>query len=261
MTVCLLLVSLLLPQKTFAVNPAEKNKVDVRWTKKPSNRNGLYTVKNSSIAQGVSLTLNALYYYGDVDRNGMAFNGGFQPQNLSIGGAASFAYAMPMGRFCNWRFQLGIGSLRGDNSKAFPTNAKKFNSIFGEFTAGIEIYPFTKAGFYVYAGVGLMYSHIKYNYSLASGTTDSFLPVIPLELGYDFKLSKSWMLRVLVAAHQGIVDSPVMNMDGYPMNSGQNDSNISFGRGGGNKWADGYFQIGVCVTYRWHNCETCRVYR
>lgn len=259
--ICLIIMMAFVPQFVIADNP-NREKPKIRWTKRPSGRTGLYTVKNSSIAQGISLSINALYYYGDVDRNGIAFNGGFQTQNLSIGGSAAFAYSMPMGRYFNWRFSLGVGALRGDNSKSEEAySAKKFNNIFGELAAGIEYYPFTKAGFYIYAGIALNYAHIKYNYTVASGTADNFTPMIPIELGYDFHLSQSWMIRLSASVHQAVIDAPHMNLDGYPMNSEQNSSKIDFGRGGGNKWADGYFQLGLTVTYRWKNCERCRIYK
>ncbi|HCS87541.1 MAG TPA: hypothetical protein DIW30_03750 [Bacteroidales bacterium] len=251
----------LFPAFAFAGNPSRKDKVDIVWTKRSNRHTGLYTQQNSAIANGLTISANMLYYYGDVDRRGVAMNGGFQKQNLTFGGAASFAYTMPAGKFTNWRFGLNAGALRGDNSSSYPDSYRKFNSVFGELSAGVEWYPFPSAGFYLYGGVALTYSFVHYDFMAASGTTNSFLPMIPLEIGYDFHIGKSFGIKLNVAVHQGLWDSPVCNLDGYPMNSSQNSEGVSFGRGGGNKWADGFFQIGLSFIYRWHNCESCRLYR
>ncbi|MCM1034397.1 MAG: hypothetical protein NC038_01865 [Paludibacter sp.] len=257
----LIVGSMVFPAVTHAANPSQRDKKEVVWTKKANKRTGLYTKQNSAIANGLTLSFNALYYYGDVDLNGIAMNGGFQTQNVTFGGAAAFAYTMPAGKHTNWRFAISAGALKGDNSHAYPDHYRKFNSVFGEASVGVEWYPFSQAGFYLYGGIALTYSHIKYDFMSAKGNANSILPMIPLEIGYDFKLGRSWGLKINVAAHQGLLDTPHCNLDAYPMESSQNQNGVSFGRGGGNKWADGFFQIGLSLTYRWHNCEACRLYK
>ncbi len=259
--ILVLISAILFPVFAHAAKPVKKSRADVVWTKRASKLDGLYTQQNSAIANGLTFSLNGLYYYGDVDRRGLAMNGGFQTQNVTFGGAASFAYTMPAGRHTNWRFGLNLGTLRGDNSKHYTSSYRKFNSMFGELSAGVEWYPFPTAGFYLYGGVALTYSYIHYDYMSASGKRSSVLPLIPLEVGYDFKIGRSIGIKVNFSVHQGIIDTPICNLDGYPMNASQNSAGIDFGRGGGNKWADGFFQIGISFTYRWHNCEACRLYR
>lgn len=244
-----------------AANPARRFDKDVVWTKNANKHTGLYTQQNSAIANGITLSFNVMYYYGDVDEPGVAFKGGFQPKNLSFGGSFAFAYTTPAGKHSNWRFGLALGQQKGDNRERYEEQQRLFHSFFGELSAGIEWYPFERAGFYLYAGVAIAYSHINYQYQKTAGVTNSFLPMIPLEIGYDFKIGKSFGIKLSVSGHQGLCDTPYLNLDGYPMVASQNKDGINFGRGGGNKWADGYFQIGVSFTYRWHNCEACRLYK
>ncbi len=229
------------------------------WGKKISRQTGLYTVQNRNVASGVCLNLNAMYYYGDVDMLDQAFVHGFQPQNLSVGGGLHFGYLRPLGRFCNWRFTLGAGLLHGNDSSRYniqesgekiPVGKGKFSSVFGEAAAGVEFYPFPRAGFYIYAGIGLAVSFIDYDFyktDIPQGNTVSVLPMLPLEIGYNFYLGRSVFLGVSVSVHQGLMDLGHANLDAWPL-----ESTSVF------QWGDGYFQIGLSLSYRWRNCEVCR---
>lgn len=233
------------------------------WGKKPGANNGLYTIRNQSVASGVCLNLNAMYYYGDIDMLDQAFIHGFQPQNLSLGGSLHFGYLRPLGRHCNWRFTVGAGYLHGNDSARVDTRtvggvtkrAGKglFSSIFVEGDAGVEYYPFPRAGFYLYAGLGLAVSFINYDfqkYGIEPGSTVSVLPMLPLEIGYNFYLGGSFYLGISVSVHQGLMDMANCNLDAWPLKSTSRF-----------QWGDGYFQIGLTLSYRWHNCEACRVVR
>ena len=229
------------------------------WGKKTSRQTGLYTIKNRSVANGVCLNLNAMYYYGDIDMLDQAFVHGFQPQNMSLGGGLHFGYLKPLGRFCNWRFTLGAGYLHGNDSARYtikddglkiPAGKGKFNSVFGEANVGVEFYPFPRAGFYLYAGLGVAVSYINYDFyktDIPKGNTVSVLPMLPLEIGYNFYLGGSWFLGVSASVHQGLMDMGHANLDAWPL-----DKTSVF------QWGDGYFQIGLSISYRWHNCEVCR---
>ncbi len=231
------------------------------WGKKANRSNGLYTIRNKSVANGICLNVGAMYYYGDVDMLDQAFVHGFQPQNLSIGGSLHFGYMTPLARFANWRFTLGGGYLHGNDSARTETRTVKgeekragkgsFNNIFGEFNAGVEFYPFPRAGFYIYAGLGLAVSYIKYDfekYGIEPGSTVSLLPMLPVEIGYNFYLGGSCFLGIWAACHQGLMDMGKANLDAWPL-----ESSSKF------QWGDGYFQLGISFSYRWHNCETCRI--
>ena len=66
------------------------------WSKTPNKRTGLYTTRNPYTSNGFFITANAMYYFGDVDNGGVAFNGGFNKENLSYGGSLIIGYIMPM---------------------------------------------------------------------------------------------------------------------------------------------------------------------
>lgn len=230
------------------------------WGKKTNKMTGLYTIRNKSIGNAVTLGINAMYYYGDVDMLDQAFVHGFQPQNLSLGGSLYFGYQMPLGRFCNWRFSLGAGYLHGNDSARTETRTVhgetkragkgSFSSIFGEFDAGVEIYPFPRAGFYIFAGLGVAVSYINYEfekYGIPKGSTVSILPMLPVEIGYNFYLGGSFFLGISVSVHQGLMDMGKANLDAWPL-----ESTSKF------QWGDGFFQVGLSFSYRWHNCEVCR---
>ena len=229
------------------------------WGKHTSKRTGLYTIKNKAVSNGVCLDLNALYYYGDIDMLDQAFVHGFQPQNLSLGGSLHFGYLMPLGRYCNWRFTLGGGYLHGNDSARHDINSKGikvpagkgvFSSIFGEANVGVEFYPFPRAGLYLYAGLGFAVSYIDYDFyktRYPKGTTVSVLPMLPLEIGYNFYLGSSCFLALSLSVHQGLMDLGHVNLDAWPL-----EKSSQF------QWGDGYFQIGLTFSYRWHKCEVCR---
>ena len=219
------------------------------WGKKPNKQTGLYTIRNRNVANGVSFGVNAMYYYGDVDLLDQAFVHGFQPQNLSFGGVLYFGYHMPIGRFCNWRFSLGAGYLHGNDSARLENQKGRFSNIFGEFNAGVEFYPLPRAGLFIYAGVGVNLGYINYNFvKYGTGTTVSIVPMLPIEIGYTFYLGSSCFLGVSVGVHQALVDMGRSNLDAWPLKS----TSVF-------QWGDGYFQIGLSFSYRWHNCEPCRV--
>ena len=45
------------------------------WKQRSNSQNGLYTTKNYFVTDGVSLNVSGMYYFGDVDNEGVAFNG------------------------------------------------------------------------------------------------------------------------------------------------------------------------------------------
>ena len=263
-----LLGSIMLPASSYAEaknqpSQHEKNRTayntDPRWGKKASRQTGLYTIQNRSVANGFCVDFNAMYYYGDIDQRDQAFVHGFQPQNFSLGGGLHMSYLQPLGRFCNWRFSLGAGYLHGNDSSRYSiqddgtkisVGKGKFKSIMGEANVGIEFYPFPRAGFYLYAGLGLAVSYINYDFyktTIPPGHTVSVLPMLPLEIGYNFYLGRSVFLGISVSVHQGLLDMGHDNLDAWPLEKSE-----LF------QWGDGYFQIGLSLSYRWHNCEVCR---
>lgn len=281
-----LCVLLFLAPSMEAKNPREKSRIV--WSKKPSGRSGLYTQRNFFISHGVSLNANAMYYFGDVDNEGIAFNGGFNVNNLSYGGSLVFGYTMPASAHCNLRYTLMGGTIHGNNESKFRRlnpprdDFRKFNAILIQPAFGVEIYPFSRAGFYLYAGVAVTGSIIT-NYEFyyyksvpsgkqrdkITGSTFGILPMAQLGLGYNWRLNESWALGIEFMIQEGLVDLHYMNLDAYPMAGSQNNKGVELGSMNltyinryGDKslhWNDGWFQLGLTISYRWTNCEHCRI--
>lgn len=259
----------------------------VAWAKKPG-KTGLYTTKNYFSSHGISINGNAMYYFGDVDNVGVAFHGGFNKNNVSYGGSVAFAYVLPASTHCNLRFSLLVGGLGGNNTEKFLNlkkprlDSRSFKSVIIQPAFGVEIYPVSTAGFFLYAGVAVAGSIItEYDFKYytrvgdekelkeVKGSTYGILPMVQLGLGYNWRLTESWALGIEVLLNEGVIDTQYINLDGWPMAASQNSAGVELGRtfgtytdDDGNKhihWNDGWFQLGIKVTYRWNNCEKCRV--
>lgn len=65
------------------------------------------------------------------------------------------------------------------------------------------------------------------------------------------------------------MDTYYANLDAYPLAASQNNLGIQKGtswqkwRDPSGKWrphwSDGWFQLGITVTYQWRNCESCHL--
>ena len=218
-----------------------------------------YTQRNYFVSQGVSVSANALYYFGDVDND-----------FWRLGGSLAFAYTMPVSRHCNLRYSLMGGALQADNEANFRRRRRedfrRFNSILLQPSFGVEIYPFPQAGFVLYAGVSVTGSFIT-NYTFrykqggamdeVSGSTYGILPMVQVGLGYHWRLSDSWTLGVELMLQEGLVDRHYMNLDAYPLAASQNSKGVELGSPG--FWNDGWYQLGLTVSYRWKTCGRCRI--
>lgn len=251
------------------------------WSDRPSPEYGLYTVKNYFVSHGVNINANALYYFGDVDNEGVAFNGGFNLDNLSLGGSLLFAYNLPTGNHCNLRFALMGGTLRGNNELKFKTlnpprdDFRKFSSILIQPAVGVQYYPFVRAGFYLYGGVAFTASIIRsyefyYNKKISGsqterrllqGKTFGLLPMVQLGLGYSWRLTESWVMSAEIMLQEGLI--------AWPLAASQNSDQVELGGSFGTytdrygkqqlHWNDGWFQFGLTITYQWNTCEHCRI--
>ena len=259
----------------------------VIWTKKPG-AHGLYTTKNYFVSHGVGLTAAAMYYFGDVDNEGLAFHGGFNMHNLSLGGGFTFMYNVPAGNYCNIRFGLLGGTIGGNNELKFSKLAeprddyRKFDAVVIQPSVGVQYYPFSNAGLFLYGGIGVSASIITnyqfYRYvsqpsgkvrDLLEGKTYGILPMLQLGIGYSWRLTQSLALSAEIMVQEGLVDQHYMNLDAYPLAKSQNSKNAEMGGTSGqwvdkdgNKhlaWNDGWFQAGITITYLWRNCEYCRM--
>ena len=274
----------------FSLSPlqARENGERILWSKHRNKQTGLYTTRNPHVTHGFSVTANAMYYFGDADNEGVAFNGGFNKENLSYGGSLIFAYLMPVGNHSNMRFSMMGGKLNGNNKVKFDNLAlprddyRKFSSYIIQPAVGVECYPFSTAGFFLYGGIALTASIIDnyefYYYKsvpsgkerrLVQGKTFGFLPMIQLGLGYNWKISRSWSLGVEVMIQEGVIDTHYMNLDAYPLAPSQNGDGVSMGGSFGTyidrygkeqlRWNDGWYHLGITITYHWSKCEKCQI--
>ncbi len=218
------------------------------WSKRPG-RNGLYSSKSRALGENFSVAIDGLYYYGDMEVAGFSLK---SPTWKNLGAHLSANYHQDVLPALKVRYTLGGGYMRGDNEKA-KTTTRTFYAYNAKAAVGVEWYPIFKAGFYIYAGVALQYSNVHYDVYGESGTDHTFLPMIPIELGYDFHLNQDWCLGIHLGVSQGLLDINKINLDGWPSEN--------FGNSNLNKWMDGYMYLGVSVSWSWQRtqCAECRL--
>ncbi len=220
----------------------------VLYAAKPvSRRTGLYQARKGSAAKdNVSLAIDALYYYGDMEVQGFALK---RPNGGNFGVNAALSYHQAVARQIKMRYSLAGGFLEGNNSK-YEANTttgvpRGFKSGLASAAVGVEWYPVDNYGFYLYAGVLMQYSYINYDFGAALGGVEhSFLPMIPLEAGYNFDVAPGWKIGVHLGFTQGLIDVDGFNLDAYPQAGKLGDSPA-------NKFPDGYLQFGLTISYSW----------
>ena len=72
-----------------------------------------------------------------------------------------------------------------------------------------------------------------------------------------------------VMIQEGLIDTHYMNLDAFPLAKSQNGDGVELGNSFGKwtdrygkehiHWNDGWFQVGLTVTYHWRSCEHCRI--
>lgn len=257
----------------------------VVWKDHQSDKTGLYTTKSHFSQDGISIGVHALYYYGDADNESVMLHGGFNPHN--VGGMLTFAYHMPVSAHWIMRFSLSGGLVRGDNTEKFKAinrdDFRTIKNIFAQPAVGVEWYPLNRYGLFLYGGISCTVGYIDYSFYYqdrntktrenVAGKTYGILPMIQGGIGYSWNLSSSWMLSVQALFQEGLYDSQYMNLDAFPLDAKQNSKGVSLGTAGGYwysydadgtkhkhvHWNDGWFQAGITLTYRWSNCEQCRL--
>lgn len=250
----------------------------------PNSRTGLYATKNKYVSQGLSVSVNALYYFGDVDNEGMAFAGGFNKNNMSYGGSITLCYNHPLGKHVNLKAGLMGGTLAGNNKAKFDQlnpprdDYRQFRSALVQPFVGVQYYPFAKAGLYLYGGLAVTASiitHFEFYYNsggsrhMVDGSTYGFLPMVQVGLGYSWNLTDTWSMSVEIMLQEGLVDTQYMNLDAWPLAASQNRDGVELGKTTGtwtnrygkqqNHWNDGWFQLGLSVSYHIPECKICRV--
>ena len=218
-----------------------------------------------------SLTLDALYYYGDVENRGFAvFNGPLFLDNLS--GLGKFNFTHRVGRYTHLRYTLAGGFINGSNEKYAdqaagtdkPLSYRSFHSWVVNGSFGVEVYPVQHIGLYLYAGVLFNYSRIEYSHwKTLHGEMDAYLPMVPFEIGYAFRMSDNWFINVHLGWTQGLCDKDGWSLDAFPhMHVDKDGTERTIGLAPSsyvNKMADGWFSLGITISYTWQNkCITCQ---
>ncbi len=239
----------LIPSSLYAAKPAAYELV---WSRKANKRTGLFVTKVNSIADNFSLSVDGLYYYGDTEAEGISLAA---PNVGNIGFLVSANYHQGLTPYIKMRYSLGAGFMQGDNRlyKDISSTTRSFQSGVGRLAAGVEYYPIRYAGLYIYAGLALQYNFVSYDILGNEGNEHTVLPMIPIEIGYNFKVGDSWRIGIHAGVSQGLIDIPNSNLDAWPQEN--------FGNSKKNRWADGYFQLGITLSYTWHDCESCRLSR
>ncbi len=210
-----------------------------------NRRTGLYGERIGTAGRdNVSVSVDGLYYYGDMEVAGFSLKA---PHLGNFGVKASANYHQSVARQVKMRYSLGGGYLQGNNAKYEQKgdSPRDFHSGLVSAAVGVEWFPIDNAGFYLYAGVLMQYSYVTYDIMGYQGVEHTFLPMIPLEIGYNFELTPEWHLGVHVGMAQGLIDIPGSNLDAWP----QEDK---FGNSPENKFPDGYVQLGLTVSYTWN---------
>lgn len=201
---------------------------------------GLYSTSTKYKEQGISLSLDMLYSYDDIDATGVSTR---ILSNWTGGGSFSYYVAMTQG--VNFRATLGSGYIHGDYpNQSDGTGKASFWTVYGELDAGVEWYPWLDYGFYVYGGIGCMMNAVRYTYGGNDEKPINWLPVVPLEIGYNFDIDENWRIGVHLGGHIGLIDTRTSNLDGYP-------NKYTVAKPSSNKTPDGYLTFGINFIYRW----------
>ncbi len=208
-------------------------------------RNGLY-MRNMDVTPGaVALSLDGLYYFGDIEAPGAfaAFKD-FTPDNMSFSGTLS--YLQPVHKMVKMRYGVGGGLLRAEDARK-----RSFDSWFFKPALGVEAHLVPLYDFYFYGGVAFNCGFVDFNYGGVTNGDSRYVTLNPqfsLELGYNFPLSRSWLIGVHLGSDFNVIDAAHMSLDGRPSVE-SNPKKPALG----SRWADGYVYLGLTVTYDWSN--------
>ncbi len=242
---------LILVNMCHSLYAADMASGNLAWSNRPNSRTGLYSHSTSVTCHTLSFSLDGLYYFGDVESPEHPFTSvGFQQTGWMGNGQYSFGVL----DWLDIRTTLGGIYLRGNNSHLFNKGVfgfRWFETFGARVAVGAEFYPIPKYGFYLYAGLGAQYGHIYYQYNdQYKQDKHSIVPMMPLEIGYNFAIQNNWLIGVHLGCAFGLADIPDCNVDAFPINASQRETG---------SWTDGYVQLGITVGYNWDlNGSGCR---
>lgn len=235
--ICIQVILLVFPVSAFA-EPEPYKSSNVVWSNKANSQTGNRVIALNRVTNRLSLSVDGLYYFGDVESPGFVFSKAYFDNNTSAWGRLSYSHLVS--RHINMRYSLGGGFLRAENKDG----SKSFDSWILNGAVGIEYFPVEKSGFYIYAGVMFNYSNLYgWQYKGDEKKGNAYLPMIPIEIGYQFTLKDNWLMDIHIGGAQGLADTDNICLDGF--------GNGTLGSGA--KWADGWFNLGITISYGWHN--------
>ncbi len=244
----LFLGGMILPSSAYAVDDEVRSEADIVWKEDPNPYTGLYTTKINAVGKALSFAVDGLYYYGDMETAGFSLQ---DPNFNNLSAHLSLNVHQRVHTVLKMRYTLGGGFMRGSKG----SGSRKFDSYNGKVAVGVEYFPFPKLGLYLYAGFAAQYNYINYDIYGNRGVRHTVFPLVPIELGYNFMIKRSWQIGVHIGVSQGLTDTPNINLDGWPT---EDLGGIIYDPTNENDWADGYMFLGISISYSWHNNETCR---
>ncbi len=252
-----------IPSTTLSAKPREELG-DWVWSSHANKRTGRYAERTINAQHTVSLHVDGLYYYGDVEPRGWKFFDDFTHANLGlqIGGS----YTQHLTRRTNMRYSLYYNYVGAKDNSVY----RMFDSHSGKAALGVEWHPFIGkgSGFYLYGGAAVQLNGVRLAWSTEENEylsqvgdyknikrSVTYLPMVVGEIGYNFKLGTqdNWLLGVHVGLSYGLIDEKYINLDGWPTPSHIQTPN--------NKWSDGYYSVGLTLSYTWKQCKQCRLER
>jgi len=200
---------------------------------------GLYgSSRQSMVTSSVSVHLKPLYMFNDMDVFRFALQDAQYAKCVGMGGLLEVAYSKPFSTHALVRTSGVVGYVHGDASVRQNPNKGHYRGAFGEVACGLEYYPFQDYGLYLYGGLGLQINNVTVLPERKQHNSYHVLPIMPIEVGYKFHVSKRWYIGAAVSGHIGLVDSTWGNMDDY------GDYQESH-------FPDGYVSFSFLVAYHW----------
>ncbi|MDO4190773.1 MAG: hypothetical protein Q4D14_03675 [Bacteroidales bacterium] len=176
------------------------------------NSRGIYNGFNDNHV--VTIGIGANYYFGDLETT-KAFS------TTQIGGQLTLGYRYQFNQYAAVGLQFNGGMMRGDDTYRYH-----FKSYYEETDLLYTCFPIPNAGLFLATGVGFGIEVIQFEGNSSTGTSYNnkntcYTPLIPLQLGYLFKIGDNSRLGLQFCYHFALQDNPGRTLDGYPFYDNQ----------------------------------------
>lgn len=174
-----------------------------------------YRASQSAVKSSVSLYLQPLYLFNDMDVFRFALQDPKYATCMGWGGVLAAAYSHPIGARTLMRTSFALGYYHGDASIRQTSTKGHYNGTMGELAVGVEYFPWAEHGLYMYAGAGININDGTLFPEQHSGRSLHLLPMAQVELGYKIDVRDGWKVGMAATGHIGLVDTTWGNMDDY----------------------------------------------